>query len=618
MPVNIDTKLVVTVGLIPDLSLFSDVIEVVVDTNVYLPSMCTITIVERVPEGSPALPHVDNMLKYKVGEKVVVSAITSEITGASIPLAVLFTGEVTSIEPIFEKGGVVLRIRAFDKGHRLTKGKKFRSFVMMTDAIIATTMAGEAGLIPQIVPTRLTTVYPQVIQYNQSNWDFLWERANLYGYQMYVDNLGIFHYEPAGLLNTVVNLTWTEELVKFEPRLDAMGQVTNVEVGGWDPKLKMPIMGMAPGVASVPTSLIPGGVLTGPLADTAAFGTSTDYLVDVPMSSIGQAMAVSQGLMDGHANQYVRASGEVNGCIPNLRAGSKATIKEVGIRFTGTYFITEARMIYRDGNFRTLFEVSGQNPYTIRHLLNGSDSEASKIKGVVIGVVTNLMDPLMMGRVKVKFPWIPSTPPIESDWARVASVGGGSAGGMMILPEINDEVLVAFEHGDINYPYIVGMLWNGIDRPPDPAAVLAGKVVKRTFVSRSGHTIVFDDTTGKEAITIVDKSKMNSISIDSVKNEMTIKAQGNLNIEAGAKLTIKGLSAEITATQGAKISAAAGQALLDLQTAGTTMKGMKVDVQAQTQANIQSNAQTVIKSTGQVSVEGTGMVQIQGALVKIN
>src|SRR5690606_22829651 len=125
-----------------------------------------------------------------------------------------------------------------------------------------------------------------------------------------------------------------------------------------------------------------------------------------------------------------------------------------------------------------------------------------RFNGVVIGVVTNNNDLEGLGRVKVRYPSLGMLPPVESDWCRIAAPMAGPMAGWYAIPEINDEVLVAFEHGDPAYPYVIGGLWNTMDRPPKPsqAVVIGGKVTKRILRSRSGHEITLDDTIGKESI----------------------------------------------------------------------------------------------------------------------
>jgi uncharacterized protein involved in type VI secretion and phage assembly len=206
-----------------------------------------------------------------------------------------------------------------------------------------------------------------------------------------------------------------------------------------------------------------------------------------------------------------------------------------------------------------------------RHVRHGC------IFGVVVGLVTNNQDPDSLGRVKVKFPWLSGTD--ESYWARVSAPMAGNNRGAWFLPEVDDEVLVAFEHGDVRVPYVLGALWNGKDKTPRDNS--DGKNNERVVRSRAGHELVFnddsqgaqvriktnaghlfvlDDTSGQENITIKDKSGNNTIVIDSSQNAISITAQMKLNlkaqtieidadtmltVKAGANLTIQGALVKI-------------------------------------------------------------------------
>ena len=113
-----------------------------------------------------------------------------------------------------------------------------------------------------------------------------------------------------------------------------------------------------------------------------------------------------------------------------------------------------------------------------------SDS-SNRIYGVVTGIVTNNQDPEKLGRVKVRFPWLSEND--ESWWARVAVPMAGKEIGTYFLPEVDSEVLMAFEQGDIHFPYVLGALWNDPNKPPETNE--DGKNNKRTIVSRSGMLI---------------------------------------------------------------------------------------------------------------------------------
>ena len=108
-------------------------------------------------------------------------------------------------------------------------------------------------------------------------------------------------------------------------------------------------------------------------------------------------------------------------------------------------------------------------------------------EGVVIGTVTNVEDPSHRGQIKVRFPWL--RPDHESDWIRIATLMSGKGRGSHFLPEIGAEVLVAFEHGDASFPYVIGFLWNGKDEPPN--SDINTKV--RRFQSVAGHIIEFEN-----------------------------------------------------------------------------------------------------------------------------
>ena len=81
----------------------------------------------------------------------------------------------------------------------------------------------------------------------------------------------------------------------------------------------------------------------------------------------------------------------------------------------------------------------------------------------------------------------------------------GKERGLYFLPEVDDEVLVAFEHGSPDAPYVLGGLWNGKDVPPESNA--DGKNDRRSIMSRSGHVIRLNDKEGEEQIEIVDAER---------------------------------------------------------------------------------------------------------------
>lgn len=202
------------------------------------------------------------------------------------------------------------------------------------------------------------------------------------------------------------------------------------------------------------------------------------------------------------------------------------------------------------------------------------EAASRRIFGVAVAIVTNNKDPEGLSRVKLKFPWLSDAD--ESDWARVAVLMAGKERGTYFLPEVDDEVLVAFEHGDVRFPYVVGALWNGKDKPPLKND--DGKNNLRLIKSRSGHTIKLNDEDGKETIEILDKSQKNSIVIDTAKNAITI-------------------------TSGKDITLAANNGTIKLEATNIVLK---------------SSSNSNIEAQGQMVVKASSTMTIKGATVNIN
>jgi uncharacterized protein involved in type VI secretion and phage assembly len=199
------------------------------------------------------------------------------------------------------------------------------------------------------------------------------------------------------------------------------------------------------------------------------------------------------------------------------------------------------------------------------------EQQSGKIAGVVIGVVSKNKDEEGLGRVKITFPWLSETE--ESQWARVATLMAGydkdksKPRGTYFLPEVGDEVLVAFEQGDPGRPYVVGALWNGKDKPPKTND--DGKNNIRLVQSRSGHQILLDDTDGSEKIEITDKTGKNSIVWDAAANTITITTDKDIALEAPqGKISLNAQEVEIKSSANATVEAS-----------GTmTLKGATVNI----------------------------------------
>lgn len=221
-----------------------------------------------------------------------------------------------------------------------------------------------------------------------------------------------------------------------------------------------------------------------------------------------------------------------------------------------------------------------------------------KVFGVMIAVVikndsANDSEKPGTGLVKVQIPLLGMK---ESNWARIVSFMAGKERGAFFLPEQGDEVLVAFENGDVNRPFVIGALWNGKDTPPETNS--DGKNDIRVIKSRSGHIIQFsdkkgeekillqsskghilqmDDKNGEESFKIVDKSGKNKIIISTKDNKVTISSDKDMEFSApNGKLSINAKNIEIISSADTKVEASAGVNIK--ASSNMTIKGATVNI----------------------------------------
>jgi len=171
-----------------------------------------------------------------------------------------------------------------------------------------------------------------------------------------------------------------------------------------------------------------------------------------------------------------------------------------------------------------------------------------QLGGVAVGIVLDNMDALSQGRVQVQLPGLPIEPP----WARVAVPDAGSDRGMFFMPQVDDEVLVCFEHGDVTRPYVIGSLWNGTDTPP--ASAPTDPRFKRVIKTPQGHVIELDDTKQTisifclvELVIVITQDKI-ELSAGSGASKLTLNTDGSVTLSAQTTMTLQAQSLKLSAT----------------------------------------------------------------------
>lgn len=247
----------------------------------------------------------------------------------------------------------------------------------------------------------------------------------------------------------------------------------------------------------------------------------------------------------------------------------------------------------------------------MRDLIDTDHSEeGAKMTGVVTAKVTDNEDPKGLGRVKVTYPHRDSDD--ESLWARVATDMASSEYGTFFLPEVGDEVLVAFEDGDIHYPYVIGSLYNGQRAPPQDNGDGDNNI--REIKSRSGHVLDFDDTDGEELVKIeTNAGHVVKLEDESGSEKVTIEDQSGSNV-----ITMDSSSNEVSVEAGQTLSLSAPTIELNADSEVSISSSAKVNMEGKGKVNISSKGQLNVESNGMVGVKSSAILTLEGSLIQIN
>ena len=548
-------------------------VKAVVDDHLLLPDTFELTLQETPDVAIAEKAHL------RVGSVIRISA---SALGEASP-SLLMHGEVTALEGVYREGKAPLLVaRGYDHAHRLLRGRRSARFADVTYSDIARTIAQQAGL--QIGTLDSSgDVHAHVGQTGQTDLDFLRSLAAEVDFEVAVVEGKLDFRRPreaseapaAGDLSSTdpLQLVFGQDLLEFRPRVTSSGQVSEVEVRGWDPSGRQPIVATAQ--AATTTAQLPDS--PGSLA--GVFGNPR-LVVEGAHATQSAANRAATALAERVGSAFAEASGIARGN-PRLKAGAAVSVARVAAPFAGRYTLTHTRHTYdtRDG-YRTHFIVSGRQDRSLMGLVAGAASGVAATRGggtsrggggggsstggVVVGIVTDNDDPERQGRVKLQFPALDAS--YVSHWARVAAPGNGRDRGMVWTPEVSDEVLVVFENGDRERPYVLGGLWNGQDAPP-AIDLDNGRLNRRRFVSREGHEVYLSDKSGESGLGMVTSDGSVALRLSATNQELTLTSQGkavlnttgDFEIRASGKVLISGDGGvEISSSAQAKLSGSAG------------------------------------------------------------
>jgi type VI secretion system VgrG family protein len=406
----------------------------------------------------------------------------------------IFAGEVIAAAHAGRQGeGAILRISVAPGLHRLSRGRKSKTYEKMSDPDVVRRVLADHG-VPNLWASTLPSIRREfIVQYQESDFDFISRLLEEEGIYFFIEHgpdgdmlriasdstaapeiPGVFEYRGHQAVSSTPGEAYVHTFHAAARPVPA-----TVQVSGWDYVAKQRF--------------------------TSSEATGSGGGLEDVFLGEGNALEVQSDAI-GRRKSAIAASHPVLGTstISMLRPGSTASVRGVGGSFDGKYYVTSVRHTwvrppsggqtqYLYGNAFTC--IPAAVPFSPERRTG-----ASKIYGIQPAIVTDNKDPDRLGRVKVKFPWLDNGgTEAGSKWVRMTQLGAGKDRGFFCLPEVDDEVLVAFTHGDPARPVIVGSLWNGKDTPPREGE---GKNDVRLWKSRSGHTLLFDDTDSKEKVSI--------------------------------------------------------------------------------------------------------------------
>ncbi|AXG77561.1 VgrG-related protein [Streptomyces paludis] len=561
-------------------------------------------------------------LGVEIGVPVIIAPLSD---GQGTPL---ITAEVTALETDYDATGTFTVIRGYDRGHRMLRQRRVAAYKNKTATEIAVELARKSGV--PIGETQTTKGHYEFIsQANVTDWDFVQRLADENEMVMSINSKGLFQFVKRKRAATApapippgaptgprasggksgIVLKGGEEITRCRAAVTSADQVAEVAVRGWNVTTKQSL------INKVPANDNPGlEIGTTPAAVSKKFGKAELVETDTPYDTLDEVRLAAESLADDVTASFAEVEVTAHGNT-ELRPGVAVTLQDVGKPFEGKYTVTAARHTFGDQeHYQTFMNVSGRQWRSLYGLTSGGGGSSARLPSVANALVTDIKDPKEQGRVKLKFPWLDDM--YVSDWTRTVQFGGVKGGGI-ISPDVDDEVLVAFDRGALDHPYVIGGLYNGVDKP-DPGDVpvydaTRGKVTRRTLSDRSKNRLDLLDqsvglqrgvrlATGDDRLTIkLDRTKT-EIVIDS-KGKVSIRGSGAVAINAGGNLSLNAVGS-LTIRSGGPMNINAAS-MLSVKTGGalgmTAGAAMSftagVSLQMTAAINIGLQAAT-IKSTG--------------------
>ncbi|MBV9098185.1 MAG: hypothetical protein JO079_09020 [Frankiaceae bacterium] len=563
--------------------------EVRIETEMRLPGRVTLRF--RDPQGKIAKSstfEIGHSLVVKASDgSSVVTMIEAEITGLGFEA----TAGSEAKDRFDGRRGTSneFLVIAHDASFRLTRNYTVKGNQQVTPSDLVTKLASEANL--QLQSSLAGDSQFTVMSQLHSDYEVLNAIADREGVDWWVENKTL-HVAKASS-SGAETLTLGEDLRSFSVKGSGLGPST-VSVRGYDSDKKLDLTKTAELSAS---KLWPEDVSLLNGLSNGKFGTATVVTARTMPTSVTDSETIANGIRDRLAAGSTRAHGET-WCNPKVKVGKP--VKIVGAApADGTYHVTKVEHYASRNGFFTRFWCGDRTPTSLVDSLAArpAPSLPARNLGLLIGVVTNLGSGENAGMLRVKFPGLDAN--LVSAWARFVAPSAGPEGrGLVMLPEVGDEVLVGFEEGDMHHPVIIGGLYGPSADKNKAWPVNGDQITDRRYTSLNGHVVMLQDGDG-------DPNNMYKVTIKGEKGDVIVRVGGD-------KVEVKSPDAvPIELTSG-------GQSSIKMDGNGNiTIKGLKVSIQADTDIEIKANAKVAVEAQAELGLKGAAKAELQGAMVNL-
>ena len=550
--------------------------------------------------GSNRYVHNINSSKKWLGESIVVKAANTPI----------FVGVVTNVQ-LHREGsdfGCII-VSGYSATYRMETAHSCFSWNDRTIGDVVKKLCEQAKVQLELNPAFKETK-DFICQYEESDFDFIRRLAHQYQEWMYFDGTKLIFGKPRKLADPI-RLEYGTTLSSLDIGLQTLARSEQVFSyhSGADREMQRMTPDLAYGHDKLAGEAFRAslGMFSKPARQHALPRISNETEL---VNYMGRKQAAETA-----ETHYITAESQV----PTLRVGSVVSLyssflERVGNlseESLGNFIIIEITHEVSQGSYyKNRFKAI---PATIKAL--PSPKVRMPLAETQMATVLSNADPEGKGRVRVRMNW--QTDGMQTSWVRVMTPDGGSSSdvksnrGFVFIPEVGDQVLLGFRHGDPARPYVMGSLFNGTTG----GGGLEGNHMK-SLTTRSGHTIKLNDSLSSLGITIKD-IKGNSIHIDSVGDDIIINAKRNITINAGETFTVNCKNAnilaeesinmnaeqDITSVSGESTSIQAGESLTEIAADSYVLSANDANVQVTEEHNLQ--ASTISETAEKINIDST-------------